>query len=179
VYVQLFDTTLANTYGEPGGMCVHAETCGSQLALEHNGDVYSCDHYVEPNYLLGNIGERRLLDLVVLPQQLKFGQDKKDDLTQFCRDCDVLAVCNGGCPKDRFTTTPSGEPGLHYLCPGYKDFFHHVAEPMQLMCALLRVDRAPSELMSKYRADDARRSRNDPCTCGSGRKWKQCHGNIA
>jgi len=104
VYVQMFDTALANWYGEPGAMCVHAETCGQQLALEHNGDVYSCDHYVEPGYLLGNIKEKRLLDLVALPQQRTFGLDKRDTLTQFCRDCDVRVACNGGCPKDRFAT---------------------------------------------------------------------------
>ena len=118
VYVQMFDTALANWYGEPGAMCVHAETCGQQLALEHNGDVYSCDHYVEPGYLLGNIKEKRLLDLVALPQQRKFGLDKRDTLTRFCRDCDVRVACNGGCPKDRFATSPYGEPGQHYLCPG-------------------------------------------------------------
>ncbi len=130
VYVQMFDTALANGYGEGGGMCVHAETCGQQLALEHNGDLYSCDHYVEPGYLLGNIGDRTMLELVTLPQQHKFGQDKRDTLTQYCLDCDVRVVCNGGCPKDRFATSPYGEPGQHYLCPGYKEFFHHVQGPM-------------------------------------------------
>lgn len=138
VYVQMFDTALANTHGEPGGMCVHAETCGQQLALEHTGDLYSCDHYVEPAYLLGNIKDRRLLDLIVLPKQQQFGQDKRDTLTRYCLDCDVRFACNGGCPKDRFTTSPYGEPGLHYLCPGYKEFFHHINEPMRAMSALLR-----------------------------------------
>ena len=84
VYVQMFDTALANWYGEPGGMCVHAETCGLQLALEHNGDLYSCDHFVEPGYLLGNIGDRHMLELIASPQQRKFGNDKRDTLTQFC-----------------------------------------------------------------------------------------------
>lgn len=150
VYVQMFDTALANWYGEPGGMCVHAETCGEQLALEHNGDLYSCDHYVEPNYLLGNIRERPLLELVALPAQRKFGQDKRDSLTQFCLDCDVRFACNGGCPKDRFATSPYGEPGQHYLCPGYKEFFEHVRQPMERMTELLRAGRAPSELMDSY-----------------------------
>ena len=150
VYVQMFDTALANWYGEPGGMCVHAETCGEQLALEHNGDLYSCDHYVEPDYLLGNIRERPLLELVALPQQRKFGQDKRDSLTQFCLDCDVRFACNGGCPKDRFATSPYGEPGQHYLCPGYKAFFEHIRRPMESMVELLRAGRAPSELMDSY-----------------------------
>ena len=132
-------------------MCIHAETCGQQLALEHNGDVYSCDHYVEPKYLLGNIKERRLLELVALPQQRKFGLDKRDTLTRFCRECDVRVVCNGGCPKDRFATSPYGEPGQHYLCPGYQSFFRHVREPLQAMVTLLRQDRAPAELMDELR----------------------------
>jgi len=176
VYVQMFDTALANWYGEGGGMCVHAETCGDQLALEHNGDLYSCDHYVEPGYLLGNIGDRTMLELVALPQQRKFGRDKRDTLTQYCLDCDVRSACNGGCPKDRFATSPYGEPSQHYLCPGYKEFFHHIREPMEAMCQLLREGRAPSELMAVYAAEDAKRPRNDPCTCRSGRKWKKCHG---
>ena len=176
IYVQMFDTALASFHGEPGGMCVHAETCGTQLALEHNGDLYSCDHYVEPGYLLGNIGERALLDLIVLPQQKEFGQAKRDTLTRYCLDCDVRFACNGGCPKDRFATSPYGEPGQHYRCPGYKGFCHHVADPMRQMAALLRAGRAPADLMTVYAAADSRRGRNDPCPCGSGRKWKRCHG---
>ncbi len=178
VYVQMFDTALASFYGEGGGMCVHAETCGSQLALEHTGDLYSCDHYVEPGYLLGNIGERHMLELITSPAQRKFGQDKRDTLTRFCRDCDVRFACHGGCPKDRFATSPYGEPGQHYLCPGYQDFFRHVTGPMQQMTALLRAGQAPSELMTRYAKDDSRRGRNDPCPCASGRKWKRCHGSV-
>ena len=176
VYVQMFDTALASWYGEPGGMCVHAKTCGTQLALEHTGDLYSCGHYVEPGYLLGNIGDRHMLELITSPAQRKFGQDKHDTLTRYCRDCDVRLACNGGCPKDRFATSPYGEPGQHYLCPGYKAFFQHVRAPMQTMAGLLRAGRAPAELMTSYARQDARRGRNDPCPCTSGRKWKHCHG---
>jgi len=179
VYVQMFDTALANFHGEPGGMCVHAETCGLQLALEHTGDVYSCDHYVEPGYLLGNISERPLLELIVLPQQQEFGQAKRDTLPRYCLDCDVRFACHGGCPKDRFATAPDGEPGLHYLCPGYKEFFGHVTGPMRAMSALLRARRPAADLMAAYARADARRGRNDPCTCGSNRKWKRCHGAPA
>lgn len=150
VYVQMFDTALANFHGERGGMCVHAQTCGQQLALEHNGDLYSCDHYVEPDYLLGNIGDRPLLELVDLPQQRTFGQDKRDTLTSYCRDCDVLTACNGGCPKDRFAVSPYGEQGQHYLCPGYEMFFRHTRGPMQAMAQLLREGRAPAELMQTH-----------------------------
>ena len=106
VYVQMFDTALANWVGEPAGMCVHAETCGLQLALEHNGDLYCCDHFVEPDYLLGNIAETPMQQLITSPKQVRFGQDKRDTLTQYCLDCDVRFACNGGCPKDRFATSP-------------------------------------------------------------------------
>jgi uncharacterized protein len=176
VYVQMFDTALANWVGEPGGMCVHAETCGQQLALEHNGDLYCCDHFVEPDYLLGNIAETPMQQLISSSKQVAFGQDKRDTLTQYCLDCDVRFACHGGCPKDRFATSPYGEPGQHYLCPGYKLFFHHVERPMRLMAGLLAADRAPADVMAAYAAEDARRGRNEPCTCGNGRKWKQCHG---
>jgi uncharacterized protein len=91
----------------------------------------------------------------------------------------VRFACNGGCPKDRFTTTPDGEPGLHYLCPSYQEFFRHVSEPMRAMSALLRAGRAPAELMAGYAAEDSRRGRNELCPCGSGRKWKRCHGGLA
>jgi uncharacterized protein len=175
VYVQMFDVALANWYGQSPGLCVHSETCGLALALEHNGDVYSCDHYVEPAYLLGNIAESRLLDLVVLPKQEEFGRAKRDSLPQYCLDCDVRFACHGGCPKDRFAVTPDGEAGLHYLCPSYKAFFGQIEPVMRQMCDLLKADRAPSELVQRYAAADARRGRNDPCTCGSGRKWKHCH----
>lgn len=178
VYVQMFDTALANWVGEPPGMCVHCETCGLALALEHTGDVYSCDHFVEPRYLLGNITERPLGDLVASAEQRQFGEAKRDSLPRYCRECDVRFACHGGCPKDRFTTTPDGEPGLNYLCPSFKLFFHHIGEPMQAMRALLAQDRAPSELTLRYASADARRGRNDPCTCGSGRKWKHCHGRT-
>jgi uncharacterized protein len=178
VYVQMFDVALANWVGEPPGLCVHSETCGVALALEHTGDLYSCDHFVEPKFKLGNIKEQHMLELVNSPRQQQFGRDKRDTLPQFCLDCDVRFACHGGCPKDRFIETPSGDPGLNYLCSGFKEFFHHVNQPMQLMAALLAQGRAPSELIGLYAAADAKRGRNDPCTCGSGRKWKNCHGDT-
>jgi uncharacterized protein len=146
VYVQMFDVALANWYGAPPGLCVHSETCGLALALEHTGDVYSCDHFVEPDHRLGNIRQARLLDLVDSPRQAEFGRAKRDTLPRYCRGCDVRFACHGGCPKDRFTTAPDGEPGLHYLCPSYKAFFGHIRPAMQAMCELLRAGRAPSEL---------------------------------
>jgi uncharacterized protein len=183
VYVQMFDVALANWYGDPPGLCVFSRTCGTALALEHNGDLYSCDHFVEPAYRLGNINETHLIELVASDQQLKFGQDKFDTLPQYCLKCDVRFACHGACPKDRFITTPDGEPGLNYLCAGYQLFFHHIDQPMQLMVRLLRQNRAPAELMRLYASQDqkwqellAKTGRNDPCPCGSGKKFKNCHG---
>ena len=117
-----------------------------------------------------------MIDLIVLPQQKAFGQAKRDTLPQFCLDCDVRFACHGGCPKDRFTLTPDGEAGLHYLCSSYKACFGHIRPTMDAMCDLLRRDRAPSELVHVFAGEDAKRGRNDPCPCGSGRKWKSCHG---
>lgn len=178
VYVQMFDVALANWAGEPPGLCVHSETCGLALALEHTGDLYSCDHFVEPRYRLGNIREEHMLELVSSPQQAQFGRDKRDTLPQYCLDCDVRFACHGGCPKDRFTLTPTGDPGLNYLCAGFKAFFHHVDRPMRIMSRLLADDQAPSQIRGLYAAEDAKRGRNEPCTCGGGLEWKQCHGDT-
>jgi uncharacterized protein len=184
VYVQMFDVALANWYGEPSGLCVFSRTCGTALALEHNGDLYSCDHFVEPQHKLGNINQTHMIELIASDQQLKFGRDKYDTLPQYCLACDVRFACHGGCPKDRFINAPDGQPGLNYLCAGYKLFFHHIDETMQWMVNLLRQDRAPSEVMRLYAAKDqewqallARTGRNDPCPCGSGKKFKHCHGH--
>jgi uncharacterized protein len=183
VYVQMFDVALANWVGEPSGLCVHSKTCGLALALEHNGDLYSCDHFVEPAYRLGNIAETPMIELVASSQQRKFGQDKFDALPRYCRECEVRFACHGGCPKDRFALTPDGEPGLNYLCAGYKLFFHHIDQPMRFMADMLRRGRAPAEIRQAYAIQDqrlrelfAKAGRNDPCPCGSGKKFKQCHG---
>jgi len=178
IYVQMFDVTLGAHFGEHS-LCIHAPTCGGALALEHNGDLYSCDHFVEPGFLLGNIDDEEMIGLVTSPEQQKFGRDKLDTLPQYCCECEVRFACNGGCPKDRFIETPTGKPGLNYLCGGYRLFLNHVAEPMQTMAGLLRAGRAPAEIMAMYAAEDAKRGRNDPCTCKSGRKFKRCHGAPA
>jgi serine-type anaerobic sulfatase-maturating enzyme len=179
VYVQMFDVALANWVGEPPSLCIHSETCGLALALEHTGDLYSCDHFVEPRYKLGNIKELPLAQLVASPQQRQFGLDKRETLPQYCLECDVRFACHGGCPKDRFIETPAGEPGLNYLCAGYKAFFHHVDPAMRFMAEQLRRGAAPADLMHVCAAEDAQRGRNNPCTCASGRKWKHCHGSTA
>jgi uncharacterized protein len=167
VFVQMFDTALAHWLGmDQMGMCVHARTCGSALALEHNGDLYSCDHYVEEKYLLGNIrGGRPLLQLATSPPQQEFGRAKLTTLPAYCRTCDVRFACNGGCPKDRFMATPDGEPGLHYLCAGYQRFFRHVDEPMRVMAALLRQGSDAAGVREWYAARDSRAGHVQP---GSG-----------
>ncbi len=171
VFVQLFEAALAAWLGVPPSMCIFRETCGEALALEHNGDVYSCDHYVEPGYLLGNIATTHLVDLVRSPRQVAFAEAKRDTLPAYCRSCDVRFACNGECPKNRFVPAPGGEPGLNYLCEGYQSFFRHVNGPMRLMAALLRQGRYADEVMQLF----ARAARNRPCPCGSGRKAKHCH----
>jgi uncharacterized protein len=176
VFVQMFDTALANWLGQPPALCVHRETCGLALALEHTGDLYSCDHFVEPRHRLGNITTTPIKELVASPQQWRFGQAKRDTLPRYCRECSVRFACHGGCPKDRLARTPDGEPGLNYLCPSYKAFFHHVDRPMRAMSRMLRARRAPAGVMQRYAAQDAAREPGAPCTCGSGKPWRGCHG---
>jgi uncharacterized protein len=183
VYVQIFDVALAAWSGNRPGLCIFEETCGAALALEHNGDVYSCDHFVEPNYRLGNLQFIPLADMVGSKRQWEFGQAKKNTLPQYCRDCEVRFVCNGGCPKDRFINTPDGEPGLNYLCAGFRAFFNHINRPMHMMAAELRAQRAPANVMFMLAREQlelekqfAKTGRNDPCPCGSGLKFKKCHG---
>ena len=147
VYIQHFDSALANCVGVPGAVCIFSETCGQAVALEHNGDLYSCDHFVEPAYKLGNIHQTHLIQLLSSPQQIKFGQDKKDSLPRYCRECEVRFACHGECPKNRFITTPDGEDGLNYLCAAYKAFFTHIHEPMTIMTELLRRRRFADEIM--------------------------------
>ncbi len=148
IFIQHFDAALANWVDVPPSVCIFSKTCGHALALEHNGDLYSCDHFVEPDYKLGNIQETPMIDLIASPQQQQFGQAKLDTLPQYCRQCEVRFACNGGCPKNRFIQTPDGEPGLNYLCAGYKAFFTHIDRPMQMMANLLRQGRYADEVMA-------------------------------
>jgi uncharacterized protein len=147
-YVQSFDVALESWLGLEPSLCVFRPTCGAAMALEHNGDLYSCDHYVYPENKLGNILERPLEALVNSTQQRAFGLDKRDALPRYCRECDVRFACNGECPKHRFISTPDGEPGLNYLCAGYKLFFHHVDPYMKFMANELRHRRAPANVMA-------------------------------
>jgi serine-type anaerobic sulfatase-maturating enzyme len=153
IFVQSFDAALANWLGQTS-LCIFQQTCGQSLALEHNGDLYSCDHFVEPAFLLGNIQTTHMLDLVSSARQQKFGYDKFDTLPQYCRQCEVLFACYGECPRNRFIKTPEGEPNLNYLCAGYKLFFKHINRPMNLMAQLLRQGRYADEVMSILAQDE-------------------------
>jgi len=181
-FVQLFDVALGNWMGLGSSLCVFAEKCGRALAMEHNGDLYACDHYVYPRYNLGNIMNVSLGAMVESPEMKKFGNDKLDSLPEYCRKCEVRFACNGECPKHRFTKTPSGEDGLNYLCPAYKRFFNHINEPMKIMADLVHHQRPAAMIMDWYRNKDREAiargevSRNDPCPCGSGSKFKKCCG---
>ena len=176
VFVQMFDVTLEAYFGRHM-LCVHAPTCGQGPALEYNGDLYSCDHFVEPGYLLGNIHQTNLLTLMASDAQRKFGDDKRDSLTTQCQRCEVRPLCNGGCPKDRFADSHDGEPGQNYLCGGLYLFFTHTRPAMQTMARLLQEGRPPSYLMALTAVEDERRGIYAPCPCGSGRKFRFCHGD--
>jgi len=146
-FVLNFDAALAGWLGRAGTVCIFAPTCGLALALEHNGDLYSCDHFVEPDHLLGNILKTAMIELVGSDRQLKFGQDKWDTLPQACRECDFLFACNGECPKNRFIAAPVGEAAMNYLCQGYKAFFIHADPAMKAMADLIRNGRLAEEVM--------------------------------
>ena len=148
VFITLFEDALANWAGLPAGTCVFNPTCGLALALEHNGDLYACDHFVEPNYLLGNIHQKSLGELVYSNTQQKFGQAKQTTLPKYCRECSVRFACHGECPKNRFIAAPDGEAGLNYLCEGYKSFFQHIDHPMRFMANELQNRRSPANVMS-------------------------------
>jgi uncharacterized protein len=184
-FVLNIDGALAGWLGRAGTVCIFGSTCGEGMALEHNGDLYCCDHFVEPKHLLGNIMKTPMIELVASQKQRSFGQDKLDSLPRYCRECDVRFVCNGECPKNRFMTTPDGEPGLNYLCAGFKQFFKHADPAMRVMANMLRQGRQAGEIMQLNTSQGnvhnnaaAKVGRNDPCPCGSGKKFKHCHGST-
>ncbi|MFO7709728.1 MAG: anaerobic sulfatase maturase, partial [Desulfobacterales bacterium] len=186
VFVQTFEAAVRSWLGlGSSGMCVFDPTCGHGLALEHNGDLYACDHFVEPGHLLGNILKTPMADLAASERQLRFGRAKLESLPRLCRECAVRFACHGECPRNRFLTTPEGEPGLNYLCAGYKRFFEHADTPLKLLAELLRRGRPAAQVMSllshaeeqsRSRSGSGKISRNASCPCGSGLKYKRCHG---
>jgi uncharacterized protein len=193
-YVPTFDSVLANWVGSMPSICIHAETCGHAGVIEHNGDVFACDHYVFPEYKLGNIHTTPLVSMMYSPGQIRFGQGKRDALPRYCKDCEFLFACNGECPKNRIIQTPAGEPGLNYLCKGLKFFYAHVAPDMDFMAEELANERPPANVMQWARErikakpvvkDVPAENRiagkpikpTDPCPCGSGKKYKFCCRN--
>ncbi len=160
-YVQYFDATLANWVGEQPGTCIWAKTCGHAGVMEFNGDVYSCDHFVYPEYKLGNIRSKTLMEMMYSNEQLQFGQDKQDKLPQQCKECEFLFACNGECPKNRIIQTSSGENGLNYLCKGYYKYFKHVAPYMDYMKRELLAKRPPASIMDEVKKNqDSPNARN-------------------
>jgi len=178
--VQIFGEALIVSMGRPANVCWMAETCGRVLVVEHDGSVYSCDHFVTPEHRIGCISEDNLGELVELPEQRKFGRDKADALPRQCRECPYLRCCNGACPKDRFAVTEDGEEGLNYLCDGYKMFFEHAEPHLMNVAELARQGLSAQQILSKLRNERRARwagvGRNDPCPCGSGKKFKKCCG---
>ncbi|MFO7597515.1 MAG: anaerobic sulfatase maturase [Desulfocurvibacter africanus] len=184
MFVQFFDGVLMSWLRGFSSLCVLRPTCGQGVALEHNGDVYSCDHFVDPAHLLGNIMTTDLAELVSSERQLAFGRAKSETLPRLCRECEFLFTCHGECPKNRIIATPDGEPGLNWLCAGLKAFFSHSRRPMRLMADLLHSGRDAKEIMPILaRGHSGTRptagpGRNTPCPCGSGKKYKRCHGRA-
>ena len=151
-YIQLFDSTLANWMGEQPGVCTMARTCGHAGVMEYNGDVYTCDHFVFPEYKLGNIRENTLIEMMYGEKEQSFGDAKRNSLPRQCLECQYLFACNGECPKNRFVRTCDGQPGLNYLCEGYHQFFEHVAPAMDFMKRELLAQRPPANIMAALRS---------------------------
>jgi len=169
VKVQIFEEAAETALGNEHTLCIFKKTCGDVPVIEHNGDFFACDHFVDQEHLLGNIRETRLVDFIESPKQRAFGQLKRDTLPRCCLECEVLDLCNGGCPKDRILRTPDGEAGLNYLCAGYKRFFTHCQPFLAELSAL----RTPPRPITHPQAQP-KVGRNDPCPCGSGKKYKKC-----
>ncbi len=175
ITVQIFEEAVRPVQGLDHSLCIFRETCGDIPVVEHNGDFYSCDHFVDAQHLVGNIGETPLPDLLNGTAQKAFGDAKRDSLPRYCRECEVLDMCHGGCPKDRFIRTPDGEAGLNYLCPGLKRFFTHSRPFFQRVVAAAQAREALSAAPPfPRRKAEAEIGRNDPCPCGSGLKYKKC-----
>ena len=164
ITVQIFEEAARPAQGLAHSLCIFRKRCGSIPVVEHNGDFFCCDHFVDDQHRIGNIQQTRLSDLLESQAQRAFGEAKQNALPRFCRQCNVLDMCNGGCPKDRFIRTPDGEPGLNFLCDGFKHFFTYSRPFFQKIVALLKAQNEPKDKFG----------RNDPCPCGSGLKYKKC-----
>jgi uncharacterized protein len=178
VHIQNFDEATRPFLGMDHALCISARICGNIVVLEHNGDLYCCDHFVDTEHRLGNIRETPLAELLESPALLEFGRNKQEHLPRYCRQCDVLDLCNGGCPKDRLIRTPQGEQGLNYLCPGLKQFYTHSRPYLQKLAWHQRAGDSTETFMhsltSAGAGTTAQANRNAPCPCGSGKKYKKC-----
>jgi len=175
--VQIFEEAARTAFGQEHALCIFRKTCGDVPVVEHNGDFFSCDHFVDAAHRLGNIQETPLVDLLESRSQRAFGQAKWDTLPGYCRECGVLDMCHGGCPKDRILRTPDGEAGLNYLCSGYKRFFTHCQPFVAELSALWRQQSSGRQVppaQARVAGASLKTGRNDPCPCGSGRKYKKC-----
>ncbi|MGF1761418.1 SPASM domain-containing protein [Photobacterium sagamiensis] len=181
IFVQFFEVALGNWLGAGPGLCQFSPKCGMAGALEHNGDLYSCDHYVYPSHKLGNIMETPLTELMQSEAQQRFGNAKLESLAECCQKCEVRTACHGDCPKHRFVKTLDGEPGVSYLCTAYKKIFNHMAPYLSILADLVQTGRSAPEIMVILRQREMSRvpssqGRNSLCLCGSGRKYKRCCG---
>lgn len=177
VFVQIFEDAVRAWAGFPPALCTFSKTCGNAEVVEFNGDVYSCDHFVFPEYKLGNIKEKSLVEMANSNQQIQFGLNKFETLPRKCLECAVRFICNGGCPKNRTIRTSDGKKGLNYLCGAYQQFFNYIAPYMNTIVFGLKRRMTPSHI--KERLVWVQREiwdvgRNDPCPCGSGKKYKKC-----
>jgi uncharacterized protein len=150
IFVRIFDTMLGLWMGMPSSSCDFAEICGKAMAFEHNGELYSCDHFVYPNYYLGSIRKKTLLTMALSEKQIRFGLNKKEALPQYCRQCEVKFACHGECPKNRLLRTPDGESGLNYLCSGLRKFMNHIEPWMRKMIAELKAGRSADNVMKLF-----------------------------
>ena len=176
IRVQLFEETAGTALNREHELCIFRETCGDVPVIEHNGDFFSCDHFVDPKHRLGNIKESSLVDLLDHPDQIAFGENKYNKLTRYCRTCDYLSMCNGECPKNRFIKSPDNEEGLNYLCAGYKQFFRHTLPFVNHLASLWKSQHTEKQKppAGAVKAGHDKPGRNDPCPCGSGKKYKKC-----
>jgi len=175
IKVQIFEEAARIAFNQEHSLCIFQKTCGNIPVLEHNGDFYSCDHYVDRKHKLGNIKETPLIKLLDCPEQKSFGQAKLDKLPQYCQFCEVREMCNGECPKNRFIQSPDGEPGLNYLCSGYKRFFNHCQPFISEIANQWNQQNQKIQLVQTVNTQNQPKTgRNDPCPCGSGLKHKKC-----
>jgi uncharacterized protein len=177
IKVQIFEEAARTAFGQEHSLCIFRPVCGDIPVIEHNGDFFPCDHFVDTKYRLGNIRDTSLVELLESPEQMAFGQAKLDTLPACCKTCEVLNMCNGECPKNRFIKSPDGEPGLNYLCIGYKQFFKHCLPFVRAVAEQWHrqnIEQKPTipRAAKPVVADKIRR--NDSCPCGSGKKYKNC-----